>query len=126
MKAFTKSWSVWGCFAVFVNSSQGDANTVPYQYSNALFTTQDTYGMCLNMGTLCRVSHIGCPCQYQSMEILINSLHPNNAIQPTLYINQFIQYIGKCTLIVQQRNFKTYKDVNDCMAEWKNKVQSFQ
>ena len=24
---------------------------VPYPYSNALFTTQDTYGMCLNMGT---------------------------------------------------------------------------
>ena len=44
------------------------------------------------MGTLCRVSHIGCPCQYQSMEILINSLHPNNAIQLTLFINQCIQY----------------------------------
>ena len=25
--------------------------TVPYPYSNALFTTQDTYSRCLNMGT---------------------------------------------------------------------------
>ena len=60
-------------------------NSVPYPYSNALFTTQDTYDMYLNMEILCRVSHISCPCQYQSMEILINSLHPNNAIQLTLY-----------------------------------------
>ena len=29
-------------------------NTVPYPYSNALFTTQDTYSRCLNMGTLPR------------------------------------------------------------------------
>ena len=60
-------------------------HSVPYPYSNALFATQDTNGMCLNMRTLCRVSHIGCPCQYQSMEILINYLHPNTAIQLTLY-----------------------------------------
>ena len=84
---------------------------VPYPYSNALFTTQDTYGICLNMGTLCRVSHIGCPYQYQSMEILINSLHPNNAIQLTLYINQYSQYFKKLspclfevTLNVMKRN----------------------
>ena len=60
---------------------------VPYPYSDDLFTTQDTYGMCLSMGALCRVSHIGCPFQYQPMEVLINSLHPNNAIQLPLYIN---------------------------------------
>ena len=58
----------------------------PYPYFNAGFTTQDTYGICLNMGTLCRVSHIDCHCQYQSMEILINSLHPNSAIQLTLFL----------------------------------------
>ena len=47
-------------------------------YSNALFTTQDTYGICLSMGTLCRVSHIS---------VHGNSVHPNNAIQLTLYID---------------------------------------
>ena len=29
---------------------------------------------------------------YQSMEVLINSLDPKNAIQLTLYLNQCIQY----------------------------------
>ena len=43
--------------------------SVPYPYFNPLFTTQDTYGICLNVGTLCRKSHIDCPCQYQSMEL---------------------------------------------------------
>ena len=28
--------------------------SIPYPYSNTLFTTQDTYGMSLNMGTMCR------------------------------------------------------------------------
>ena len=66
------------------------------------YLQKDTYGMCLNMGTLCMASHIGCPCQYQPMEILINSLHQNNAVQLTLYINQCIQYdyhpVYTCTL----------------------------
>ena len=48
------------------------------------------------------VSHIGCPCHDQSMKKLINSLHPNDAIQLTLYINQCILYdydpIQSCTL----------------------------
>ena len=49
----------------FHNSHLGSIIPVPYPYSNALFTTQDNYGMCL---------------------------HRNNAIQLTLYMNQCIQY----------------------------------
>ena len=40
----------------------------------------------LKHGEYWQSSHISCPCQYQSMEMLINSLLPNNAIQLTLYL----------------------------------------
>ena len=34
----------------------------------------------------CATQNTQYPCQYQFMEIFINSLHPKNAIQLTLYI----------------------------------------